>query len=116
MERYIGLDDHSTSCTLAVLSPNGKRLASQVVETNGRALVNFIQAIPQDRYLCMEEGTRSSWLYELLCPHVHELVVLGAAQKRSGQKSDKLDAFGMAEKIRVGGNCLPTAQNRIWRS
>jgi transposase len=101
MERYIGLDDHSTSCTLAVMSPSGKRLLSQVVETNGRALVNFIRSIPGDRYLCIEEGTRSSWLYELLSPHVHGMVVLGV-KKRKGQKSDKLDAFGMADKARTG--------------
>ncbi len=101
MERYIGLDDHSTSCTFGVLSPKGKRLQSQVVETNGRALVNFIRTIPGDRFLCIEEGTRSEWLYEILSPHVHEMIVLGVS-KSKGQKSDKLDAFGMAEKTRIG--------------
>jgi hypothetical protein len=35
MDRYLGLDGHARSCTLAVLGPSGKRLKSVVVETNG---------------------------------------------------------------------------------
>jgi hypothetical protein len=34
MERYIGLDAHASSCTLAVVDASGKRLGSHVVETN----------------------------------------------------------------------------------
>jgi hypothetical protein len=36
MDRYIGLDAHSQSCTLAVVGPSGRRLGSQVVETSRR--------------------------------------------------------------------------------
>ncbi len=32
-ERYLGLDVHARSCTLAVLSQSGKRLRDLVVET-----------------------------------------------------------------------------------
>ena len=39
MDRYIGLDAHASSCTLAVVGPSGKRLGSHVVETNARALI-----------------------------------------------------------------------------
>ncbi len=30
MDRYIGLDVHASSCTLAVVGPSGKRLGTQV--------------------------------------------------------------------------------------
>jgi hypothetical protein len=43
MERYIGLDAHASSCTLAVVGPSGKRLGSHVVETNGRALIEVLR-------------------------------------------------------------------------
>jgi len=36
-----------------------------------------------------------------LSPHVDELVVAGITQSR-GPKSDKRDAYGLAEKLRVG--------------
>jgi hypothetical protein len=37
MERYIGLDAHAASCTLAVVSQAGRRLRDFPVETNGQA-------------------------------------------------------------------------------
>ena len=49
----------------------------------------------------MEEGLQSAWLYETLSPHVDELVVAGITRSR-GPKSDKRDAYGLAEKLRVG--------------
>ena len=70
MDRYIGLDAHSSSCTVAVIGPSGKRLSSQVVETNAKALAQVISAIPKNRHLCLEEGTLSGWLHEVLAPHV----------------------------------------------
>ena len=102
MDRYIGLDVHSTSCTLAVVGPSGKRLGSQVVETNAGALIEVLRGIPKQRHMCMEEGTLSEWLHEVLEPHVEELVVTGVGKKSRGPKSDKLDAFGLAEQLRIG--------------
>ncbi len=39
MERYLGLDVHAASSTLAVISESGRRLQTHVLETNGWALV-----------------------------------------------------------------------------
>jgi hypothetical protein len=61
----------------------------------------LIRAIPGTRHLCLEEGTHSNWLYEVLSPHVQEMVVAGVRQDRR-PKSDKIDAFGLAEKLRIG--------------
>ena len=105
MDRYIGMDVHMKSCTIAVVGPSGRRIGSQVVETSGQAVVEAIRAIPQPRHLCMEEGTQSAWLYEVLSPHVQELVVAAITESR-GPKSDALDAFGLAEALRLGA--IPT--------
>jgi hypothetical protein len=101
MDRYIGLDAHATSCTIAIVGPSGRRLGSQVLETNGQSLVEAIKVIPRPRHLCIEEGTQSAWLYELLSRHVDELVVVSVTQSR-GPKSDASDAFGLAEALRLG--------------
>ena len=101
MERYLGLDVHAASCTLAVVSQTGKRLKDLPVETNGQALVEAIRMIPGRKHLVFEEGLQSAWLYETLSPHVDEVVVAGITQSR-GPKSDKRDAYGLAEKLRVG--------------
>jgi transposase len=103
MERFIGLDVHAASSTLAVMGPSGRRLRSLVVETNAKALVDAVRSIGGQRRLCMEEGTQSEWLYEVLSPHVAELVVAGMGSRRSyGQKSDRHDAFDLAEALRTG--------------
>ncbi len=57
--------------------------------------------IPGHKHLVFEEGLQSAWLYEKLSPHVDELVVAGITESR-GPKSDKRDAYGLAEKLRVG--------------
>jgi hypothetical protein len=103
MERYIGLDAHATSCTFAVLSERGRRLDSAVVETNGRALVKFLRSVPGNKHLCLEEGTQSAWLYEVLRGHVRELVVTHAHERKQGPKDDQRDdAFHLAESLRLG--------------
>ena len=101
MERYLGLDVHAASCTLAVISEKGRKLRDFPVETNGQALVEAIRMIPGHKHLVFEEGLQSAWLYETLSPHVDETVVAGVTESR-GPKSDKRDAYGLAEKLRVG--------------
>ncbi len=85
MERYIGMDVHAASCTLAVVSQTGKRLKDFPVETNGQALVEAIRMIPGHKHLVFEEGLQSAWLYETLRPHVDELVVAGISEERQAR-------------------------------
>jgi transposase len=110
MERYVGLDAHARSCTLGVISASGRRLQSMVVETNGRALQEAIRLIPGRVHLCLEEGTQSAWLYELLKPHVVEIVV-SVPEKRRGAKDDQRDAWSRAEELRVGA-----VQTRVYKA
>jgi transposase len=101
MERYIGLDVHAASCTGVVLSAAGKRLKTFVVETNGAALIEVMHSIAGHKHVCIEEGTQSAWLWEILSRHVEEVVVAGVPRSR-GQKTDARDAYGLAEKLRTG--------------
>jgi transposase len=101
MERYIGLDVHTQSCTLAVVGPSGRRLHSEVVETNAKVLVDRIRAVGGRRHVCMEEGTQSAWLHEVLEPNVAKLVVVVPSARR-GNKSDAHDAWALAEQLRRG--------------
>jgi hypothetical protein len=101
MKRYIGLDVHAASTTFGVISEAGKHLGSHVVETNGQALVEQLKTIPGKRYVVLEEGTQSAWLYEILTPHAEEVVVAVVSESR-GQKDDRRDAFALAERLRTG--------------
>jgi len=101
MERYVGLDAHAETCTLAVVGPSGRRLTSKVVETNGRALVEAIRGMAGRVHLCLEEGTQSAWLHEILEPEVSEIVVVSPPEAK-GAKDDLRDAWSRAEELRVG--------------
>ncbi len=100
MERYIGLDVHAQSCTLAVVSSAGKRLGLHVVETNGAALKQALAAIPGNLHVCLEEGTQSAWIYEVLKDHAEVVVIIPDAHH--GPKDDARDAWALAECLRIG--------------
>ena len=56
MERYIRMDVHAESCTICVLDATGKRVRQDLVETNGRALVDDFKQLPGQLHLCFEES------------------------------------------------------------
>ncbi len=101
MQRYLGIDTHSTSSTICVLSAAGKRIRQDVVETNGQALIRYLGQIPGQLHVCLEEGEWSGWLHEILEPHVAEIVV-EKPQWKPGSKNDAIDARGLAEHLRTG--------------
>ena len=45
MQRYLGIDVHSKSSTVCVLSAAGKKVRQDVVETNGQALVRYLREL-----------------------------------------------------------------------
>ncbi len=114
MDRYIGLDAHSSSCTVGVVGPSGKLLQRQVLETNARVLIDFIRTIPGNRHLCLEEGTHSNWLYEILSPHVQEIVVMGV-WKTWGPKNDKIDALEELRKSAEKAMLQEARKHTIYR-
>lgn len=63
-----------------------RRLSSEVVETNARALIDVARTVPGRRHLCMEEGALAECLHEVLEPHVQE------PRESRGPTNDKLDA------------------------
>ena len=93
MDRYIGLDVHAASTTMAVVGPTGRRIRSQVLDTSAGPLVEALRGVGGERHVCLEEGTQSSWLYEVLEPHAAEVVVVcGFAQR--GQKNEEITGEG----------------------
>jgi hypothetical protein len=96
MERFIGIDVHKDSCTVAVMGPSGRRIRCDVVETNGAVLIELLRLIPGERRVCIEETGQSEWLCEILKPHVTEMVVEGTTERkdRSHRKDDERDAWG----------------------
>lgn len=101
MERYVGMDVHGDSCTALSMSAKGKRQRQDVIETNGQALLEYLGQLSGSVHLCIEETEWSSWLWEVLSPHVAEMVVVRGERRQGASKSDALDALALADRLRT---------------
>ena len=102
--KYIGMDVHKESISIAVRNGAGKIAMECVIETKASMILQFIDGLRGDLQVTFEEGTWAAWLYDLLKPHVTKLVVCDPrknASMREGNQSDKIDARRLAELLRL---------------
>src|SRR6516165_8251012 len=100
--KYIGMDVHKESISIAVMNSVGKVVMECVIETKASTIVQFINGLRGDLRVTLEEGTWAAWLYDLLKPHATEVVVCNprkAALLKDGSKSDRIDAHKLAELL-----------------
>jgi transposase len=100
--KYIGMDVHKESISIAVMNSVGKVVMECVIETKASTILQFIHGLRGDLHVTFEEGTWAAWLYDLLKPHVTEVVVCNPrkiALLKDGSKSDRIDARKLAEQL-----------------
>ena len=76
-----------------------------IIETKTSTILQFFQGLSGNLQVTFEEGTWAAWLYDLLKPHVTELVVCNPRRNallKEGSKSDRIDAKKLAELLRNG--------------
>ena len=84
-EKYIGLDVHQATICAAVLDPMGKVIIESILETKAATILEFFAGLRGTLSVTFEEGTWAAWLYDLLKPHVAQLVVCNPRKERSPQ-------------------------------
>ena len=102
--KYIGMDVHKESISIAVMNGAGKIVMECVIETKASMILQFIDGLRGDLHVTFEEGTSAAWLYDLLKPHVTKLVVCDPrrnASMREGNQNDRIDARQLAELLRI---------------
>jgi len=72
--KYIGMDVHKETISIAVLNSSGKLVMECVIETKSSTILQFIQGLRGSLHVTFEEGTWAAWLYDLLKPHVTKIV------------------------------------------
>jgi len=65
-EKYIGMDVHDATISVAVMNAQGKLLMECVLETKAATILEFIQGLRGTLALTFEEGTLAAWLHDLL--------------------------------------------------
>ena len=102
-EKYIGLDVHQETISVAVMDSQGKVVMESILETKASTILEF-------RLDCAAVCWRPSkkepgcWLYDLLKPHVTEVLVCNPRKiplLKQGNKSDNIDARKLAERLRL---------------
>lgn len=110
--KYIGIDAHSSTCTLCVVDSHGTEIDNRVMITNGRLLIDHIKSFGDDVVVAFEECDLSCWLFDILQKHARQVIVCHPAANAEYKrvKTDKLDARHLAQLLR-GGFLHPVFHN-----
>ena len=93
--KYIGMDVHKESISIAVRNSAGKVVMESVIETKASMIPQFFDGLRGDLHVTFEEGTWAAWLYDLLKPHVNKLLVCDPRRNallQDGNQNDRVDA------------------------
>src|SRR3989442_6839610 len=104
-KKYIGMDVHQATISIAVRDSAGKLVIESIIETKAATILEFVQGLRGSLWVTFEEGTSAAWLYDLLLPHVTKVVVCDPRKNvllKSGNKNDRVDARKLAELLRCG--------------
>jgi transposase len=102
---YIGADVHSNSTELAI-EKRGRIVARYTVPTSIQAITNVLNSIQGKKYLAVEEGPMSGWLYRNLNKKLDGFISSDPRRNKliasDGDKDDKIDAAKLASLLRGG--------------
>ena len=105
--KYIGMDVHKETISIAVMDSAGKLLMEFIIETKASTILQFFAGVRGDLRVTFEEGTWADWLYDLLQAHVSQIIVCNPRKNallNEGNKSERIDARKLADLLR--GNYL----------
>jgi len=100
--KYIGLDVHQATISVAVLDSAGKLVMEAILETKAETILQFIHGLRGSLHVTFEEGTCAAWLHDLLKPHVAQVLVCDPRKNaliKAGNKSDRVDARKLADLL-----------------
>jgi len=100
--KYIGLDVHQATISVAVLDCAGKLVMEAILETKAETILQFIHGLRGSLHVTFEEGTCAAWLHDLLKPHVAAVLVCDPRKNaliKAGNKSDRIDARKLADLL-----------------
>jgi transposase len=102
---YIGADVHSNSTELAI-EKRGKIVARYSVPTSIPAITNVLDSLQGKKYMAVEEGPMSGWLYRNLNGKLDQFISSDPRRNKliasDGDKDDKIDAAKLASLLRGG--------------
>jgi hypothetical protein len=96
-EKYIGLDVHQATISVAVMDSKGKVVMECILETKAATILEFFAGLRGTLAVTFEKGTWAAWLHDLLKPHVAKLV------RSTGRRGSSRDAASRVEDHHATG-------------
>jgi hypothetical protein len=100
--KYIGIDVHKEASVIAVLNGSGKLIMETILETKASSLLQFLHGLCGELHVTLEEGTWAAWLYDVLKPHVEEVVVCNPRRNALLKEGSKSDGAGLGASHQTG--------------
>lgn len=100
--KYIGLDVHQATISVAVVDSAGKLVMEAILETKAETILQFLRGLRGSLHVTFEEGTWAAWLHDLLQPHVTRVMACDPRKNallKAGNKNDRIDARKLAELL-----------------
>src|SRR4030081_809825 len=100
--KYIGLDVHQATISVAVLDSAGKLVMEAILETKAETMLQFIHGLRGSLHVTFEEGTCAAWLHDLRMPHVAQVLVCDPRKNaliKAGNKSPRIHASKLSRLL-----------------
>ena len=100
--KYIGMDVHKESISIAVRNAAGKIVMECVIETKASIVLQFFDGLRGDLHVTFEEGTWAAWLHDLLKPHVSKVMLCDPRRNallQDGNQNDRVDACKLSDLL-----------------
>ena len=97
--KYMELDVHQATISVAILDSVGKLVMEAILETKAETILQFIRGLRGRLHVTFEEGTCAAWLHDLLKAHVAQVLVCD-------RRKNTLTRFAQPTSIIHSGNGL----------
>jgi transposase len=100
--KYIGMDVHQATISVAVRDSRGNLVMEAILETKADTILEFIHGLRGSLSVTFEEGTWAAWLHDLLQPHVTRGVACDPRKNallKVGNHNDRMDARKLSELL-----------------
>ena len=101
--QYLAFDVHQATVVATVRDEHGAIRMRATVPTEASAIVALVRGLGGRVHVAFEEGTQAQWMHDLLEPHAKRVIVCNVrGRSETTNKSDRIDADGLSEMLRVG--------------
>jgi transposase len=100
--KYIGMDVHQATISVAVRDSIGNLVMEATLETKAETILQFIRGLGGSLHVTFEEGTWAAWLHDLLKPLVTKVLVCDPRKNallKVGNHNDREDARKLSELL-----------------